>query len=130
MESHALKKYHQEIEPRADGTRRFEFRCYGCFSLLGVYAIQDDPWFFEIKCTDSTCKALRSHGNVVPMRLYEFRCQGRDDKRSEKFGKDITCNKLLGRVLPGTDFERKCPRCGALANAKDRQPNDETGRLE
>lgn len=124
-----LDKFHKEIDPREDGVRRFEFRCYGCTALLGKYALDPHPWFFEIKCTHSNCKALRSHGNCVPTRLYEFRCTGIDAKRSEKFGEEVICNKLLARVLPGSDIEIKCPRCGSVQNAKNRNKDETTGKL-
>ena len=81
-----------------------EFRCPDpCGALLCKYVDQEAPYSVEIKCQKRGCPNLN---NVV-----ELRCKHVDHKKSERWGVPTVCNKLLGKIIPGTDVEIKCPRC-------------------
>lgn len=104
-----------------------DFRCPPpCNGLLGCYLEADGtPYAFEIKCHRHKCRRLDYRGNVIMQEPVEFRCDAVDKKRSEKWEKDIVCNKLLARIVPGTVLEIKCPRCGTLVNSRRLAPNNE-----
>lgn len=88
-----------------------EFRCPQCGSLLCKYVDQEKPYAAEIKCQKRGCSTINIRANCVPTNLVELRCQLIDDKKSEKWGSPTVCNKLLAKIVPGTDVEVKCPRC-------------------
>ncbi len=93
-----------------------EFRCPQCGSLLCKYHDQEAPYAAEIKCQKRECNTVNIKANCVPTKLVELRCQLIDEKKSEKWNEQAMCNKLLAKIIPGTDIEVKCPRCKKLTN--------------
>ncbi|MGD9697438.1 Com family DNA-binding transcriptional regulator [Acinetobacter sp.] len=101
-----------------------------CNRLLCKFKPISEPYAFEIKCPGRKCHNINYHGNVISINLTELRCAGIDTKRSAKAGEDIVCGKLLARILPGTQIQIKCPRCGTitethLTDNKDNHTNEE-----
>ena len=106
-------------------SRRISFRCDPpCNAVLGKYSdTGNQPYYFEIKCHRRGCKAIMRRGNILITNrddLVSFRCNHIDRKKSVKFGQETICNKLLAFILPGTDIEIRCPRCGNIS----RTPSD------
>ena len=97
------------------------FRCE-CGSLLCKYIDQEDPFAMEIKCQRRGCPNVNIRANCVPAKLVELRCQYIDNKKSERWGTPTVCNKLLARVIPGSNAEIKCPRCKSLSKSVDQFP--------
>ena len=95
-----------------------EFRCE-CGALLCKYNDQEDPFAMEIKCQRRNCPNVNIRANCVPTKLVELRCQYIDEKKSNRWGVPTVCNKLLARVIPGSDSEVKCPRCKSVTNSID-----------
>ena len=99
-----------------------EFRCPSCGSLLCKYIDQENPYAVEIKCQKRGCGTVAIRANVVPTKLVELRCSHVDEKKSEKWGAPTICNKLLAKIIPGTDIEIKCPRCKKITYSLDQFP--------
>lgn len=99
-----------------------EFRCPACSALLCKYTDQEDPYAVEIKCQKRECGSVAIRANCVPTKLVELRCSHIDAKKSEKWGTPTVCNKLLSKVIPGTDTEIKCPRCKQVTYSKEQFP--------
>lgn len=99
-----------------------EFRCPSCGSLLCKYMDIDDAYGVEIKCQKRGCGAVAIRANCVPTKLVELRCSHIDEKKSEKWGTPTVCNKLLSKLVPGTDSEIKCPRCKKITYSLDQFP--------
>ena len=99
-----------------------EFRCPACWALLAKYRETETPYAIEIKCQKKNCSHINSKTNVVPLHLVDLRCQHIDEKKSKKWGEPTKCNKLLGKIIPGTDVEIKCPRCKKITKALDQFP--------
>ena len=97
---------------------KIDHRCVCGKKLCEYQPNTDGPYAFEIKCSNSKCKKINYHGNVISLNLVELRCPSIDEKRSARFGKSIVCNKLLAKVLPGTRIYVKCPRCGAIVSSE------------
>lgn len=96
------------------------FHCayQSCNRILCKYE-ETDQYAFELKCPNSKCKQINYRGNVITANLMELRCPNIDEKKSQKFGQPTVCNKLLGRILPGTHVVIRCPRCGAFVDSYD-----------
>jgi len=100
-----------------------EFKCPpSCGRMLCRYIEKpsNEPYAFEIKCHHHGCNALNYRGNVIVTdSMEEFRCYAIDKKKSVHWGAETVCNKLLARILPGTELEIRCPRCGAIVNSNE-----------
>ena len=66
--------------------------------------------------------AHRIYHKNVPTNLLELRCQHIDEKKSEKWGSTTMCNKLLSKIVPGTNIEVKCPRCKNMTISLEQFP--------
>jgi len=75
---------------------------------------KQEPYAIEIKCQKRSCNNINTKSNCVPTKIVELRCENIDKKKSERWGNPTVCNKLLARIIPGTDIEIKCPRCKGL----------------
>lgn len=108
------------MNKRNNNSGRKDFRCSytPCTALLGKYN-ETTEYFIEVKCQQRHCKNVNTRGNVFPSEasLVQFRCYAVDQKKSERAGEDVVCNKLLAKIFPGTDVEIKCPRCGSLCDS-------------
>ena len=92
-----------------------EFRCpEPCGALMCKYCDTQEPFAVEIKCQKRSCTNINTKSNCVPTKIVELRCEHIDKKKSERWGNPTVCNKLLARIIPGTDIEIKCPRCKGL----------------
>ena len=99
-----------------------EFRCPQCGSLLCKYVDQEKPYAAEIKCQKRGCSTINIRANCVPTNLLELRWQHIDEKKSEKWGSTTMCNKLLSKIVPGTNIEVKCPRCKNMTISLEQFP--------
>jgi len=101
-------------------TDYIEYRCPPhCNGLICRYKENNDaPWAFEIKCHRHNCSVINYRGNVIMSEPVDFRCMAIDAKRSAKWGKEVVCNKLLARIVPGTILEIKCSRCRSIETSK------------
>jgi len=101
-----------------------EFRCPDpCGALLCKYEDLENPYAIEIKCQRRGCPNVSIRSNCVPTNLVELRCQHVDVKKSERWGVPTVCNKLLGKIIPGSSTEIKCPRCKNLTISSDQFPD-------
>ena len=99
-----------------------EFRCPQCSALLYKYVDTEEPYAGEAKCLKRGCGSVAIRANCVPANLVELRCQHIDERKSEKWGSPTVCNKLLAKIIPGSDVETKCPRCKKLTYSLDLFP--------
>ena len=102
-----------------DRENELEFRCPYCSSLLCKYKESEIPFAIEVKCQKRGCGTVNVRGNCVPMDLLELRCEHMDPKKSEKWGVDTICNKLLAKVVANTSCEIKCPRCKQITRNRE-----------
>jgi hypothetical protein len=100
-----------------------EFRCPACSALLCKFKEGETPFAVEVKCQKRGCSHINIKANCVPINLVELRCQEIDEKKSEKWGESTICNKLLAKIVPGTDLEAKCPRCKKITKSIDQYPS-------
>ena len=98
----------------SDDKDYLEFRCPADSSLMAKYVDQQDPYAVEVKCQKRGCVNLNTKSNCIPTKMVELRCEHIDKKKSERWNSPTVCNKLLARIIPGTDIEVKCPRCKGI----------------
>jgi len=99
-----------------------DFRCPACGALLCKYKDTEHSYAVEIKCQKRGCSHINIKANCVPINLMELRCQEVDEKKSGRWGAPTRCNKLLAKIVPGTDIEVKCPRCKKITKSLDQFP--------